>query len=456
MTLYESPPDIDEPDLAERLRQWRESIEEELKPNGATNGATNGKQPAGKIIKTSGEFVADYVPPDYLIDGLLQRQFIYSFTGQTGSGKTAVMLTLTFCIASGVPIGNREVQPGRVIYFAGENPDDVRQRWIAMAEHFGFDIETIDVHFIDGVVDLAQLEDRIRQEIEEAGPATAIVIDTAAAYFLGDDENSNPAMGAYARQLRRFTKMPGGPTVIVNCHPTKGAGPDNLVPRGGGAFLAEVDGNLTCARSENIVVHWQRKFRGAEFEPLNFETKRGTAKRLKDRRGRQIYTVYAIQLSESDVANRASQDEADENAVLSFMLKTRPPPSIADIAEHMKFFAIDGKLERWSQRVLIRLRKEGLVVNERGESFRLTKKGEEQAAKETVAPKPSDPSELILWMLKNAHPEPLSQRGLAAELGAKKQDMGVWLGPLENAGKIELTTNSAEPPFWRLVEEPNG
>jgi hypothetical protein len=65
-------------------------------------------------------------------------------------------------------------------------------------------------------------------------------------------------MGTYARQLRRFTTMPGGPTVLVNCHPVKNASSDNLLPRGGGAFLAEVDGNLTCTRNDTVVsAHWQ-------------------------------------------------------------------------------------------------------------------------------------------------------------------------------------------------------
>jgi hypothetical protein len=39
-------------------------------------------KPATLLIKTSKQFVADFVPPDYLIGGLLQRQFFYSLTGQ--------------------------------------------------------------------------------------------------------------------------------------------------------------------------------------------------------------------------------------------------------------------------------------------------------------------------------------------------------------------------------------
>jgi hypothetical protein len=161
----------------------------------------------GKMIKTSGEFVAGFTPPDYLIDNLLQRQFIYSLTGQTGNGKTAIALLLAYCIATGTAIGQRETQPGRVIYFAGENPDDVRQRWIAMAEHLKFDVDAIDVHFVVGVISLKELESAIRQEITDTGPVTAIIVDTSAAYFLGEDENSN----------RQWAPMPGSSDASPPC-----------------------------------------------------------------------------------------------------------------------------------------------------------------------------------------------------------------------------------------------
>ena len=53
---------------------------------------------------------------------------------------------------SGFPIGKRDVDPGRVLYLAGENPDDVRMRWIALSEKMDFDLDTIDVHFLAGVL----------------------------------------------------------------------------------------------------------------------------------------------------------------------------------------------------------------------------------------------------------------------------------------------------------------
>ena len=48
-------------------------------------------------------------------------------------------------VAEGRSLGNLDVEKGRVLYLAGENPDDVRGRWIAMAERLAFDIDGIPV-----------------------------------------------------------------------------------------------------------------------------------------------------------------------------------------------------------------------------------------------------------------------------------------------------------------------
>jgi hypothetical protein len=56
---------------------------------------------APPFIQSSTEFVTNFIPPDYLIDGLLQRRFIYAMTGPTGEGKTSVALLLALLVATG-------------------------------------------------------------------------------------------------------------------------------------------------------------------------------------------------------------------------------------------------------------------------------------------------------------------------------------------------------------------
>jgi RecA-family ATPase len=75
-----------------------------------------------RLALSSAEFVSGFVPPDYLIEGLLQRRFIYSLTAATGTGKTAIALLLAALVSQGAKLGKLEVAKGRVLYFAGENP----------------------------------------------------------------------------------------------------------------------------------------------------------------------------------------------------------------------------------------------------------------------------------------------------------------------------------------------
>jgi hypothetical protein len=85
----------------------------------------------------------------------------------------------------------------------------------------------------------------------------------------------------------------------VCCHPVKNAGGDNLLPRGGGAFLNEVDGNLTSKRDDTLVeLHWAGKFRGPDFAPMTFQLRSVTHERLKDSKGRPIPTVLCQPVSE--------------------------------------------------------------------------------------------------------------------------------------------------------------
>jgi len=268
-----------------------------------------------RLTLSSAQFVADFKPPDYLIVGWLQRRFVYSLTAATGDGKTAVALMIALLVSQGLALGKLKVKRGRVLYFAGENPDDVRMRWMATTQQVGLTPEDIDnVYFVPGVFKLTEISERIHQEMA-AQELALVVVDTSAAYFQTDDENNNMQALAHAKRLRELSRLPGGPTVLICCHPTKNA--ESLVPRGGGAFLNEVDGNLTCKRNDLAVeLHWYGKFRGPDFAPMFFQLKVVTHERLKDTDGNLIQTVVALSLSDEGMRDMSEHRRADEDQVL--------------------------------------------------------------------------------------------------------------------------------------------
>ena len=175
----------------------------------------------------------------------------------TGAGKTAIWLLISE-IASNRKrrrqLGHHKVEHVRVVYIACENADDVRERLIGMEAAMGFDRTDLDLLVIDKVFDLKSNMDRISKEVEAfGGNVGLVVIDTSAAMFQGEDENSNPQMLEHAKMQRKLCSLPGRPCVVALNHPTKVVPtPEQLLPRGGGGYLNEVDGNFTAWRTTAI------------------------------------------------------------------------------------------------------------------------------------------------------------------------------------------------------------
>jgi hypothetical protein len=178
--------------------------------------------------------------------------------------------------------------------------------------------------------------------------------------------------------LRRLIELPGGPCVLVLCHPTKYASePEQLLPRGGGAFLAEVDGNLTVFKQETnlVVLHHSDKLRGRGFEPITFRLETITCPQLVDSKRRPLPTVRAVTLTEADETAEVEQARKDEDALMAVMTTTASM-SIAEMARAVGWVSSTGEPKKSKvQRTLKRLAKDKLVKNERGK-WKLMSKGE--------------------------------------------------------------------------------
>jgi hypothetical protein len=355
--------------------------------NGAKNnsGQQQQSQTAKPLIKRSKDFVAGFVPPDYSIVGLLIRRFLYSFTGATGAGKTAIMLLLAASVALGIPFAGRITKKTRVLYAAAENPDDVRMRWIALAEVMNFDIDTIEVYFTEGRFNILEMSSKLRADAESCGGEFGLVIvDTSPAFFLGDDENNRKQMGAHGYMLRGLIDtVPGGPTVVAACHPVKNATADNLLPAGGGTFLNEVDGNLTAAKNDSIVeMHWQGKFRGPEFAPMNFLIKTVTHPSVKDSDGRLIPTVLAQWIDEQGREDIQAAARNDEDAVVE-VIRNNPSATLTSVARAMDWKLHGGEPNKMrAKRCIDNLKKHKLIKETRTGNFRVIKKQKKEDTEE--------------------------------------------------------------------------
>lgn len=327
-------------------------------------------------VQRADEFTADFVAPEYIIDGIVQRGRVYTLTAPTGSGKTAVMLYAATSIATGTVFCEREVEAGDVLFMAGENPDDVRARVIATMEFHGIDPRSCRLHFIAGTFSIRADMDRLREEAAKLPNLILVVIDTFAAYFDGDDENSNAQALDFARLVRKIAAFDAKPSVIMPAHPVKNATKGNLTPKGGSSLLNEVDGNLTLWNDGGILsLHWQGKFRGAEFEPLHLELQRHESALICDSNGRVIPTILAKPLLEIRALQIASENLSREDRVL-LSIADAPALSIRDRCVACGMTLADGRAATGPMTRIFKKLAEQKLIRKFRTNWELTKEGE--------------------------------------------------------------------------------
>ena len=335
----------------------------------------NGLCTIGEIVPGA-EFVAGVTAPDWLLEGIVQRSRLYACTSLTGHGKTAVWLFIACMLQAGRMVGALRVTQGNVLYLAGENPEDVKFRLLGMWQAYKFKPESLP-YVLEGNFPLAPEEAEIlRAKIAALGiPFALIVGDTAASYFPGEDENDNVAAGSYARTLRTFTVCDGHPTVVVLTHPTKSAAVGTLLPRGGGAFLNELDANLTLWADGEVTTLHHGKIRGPDFAPLSFRL-RPVPTGLIDQWDNPFSTVVAETMTEEAAVDHRKQLTANEDTVLK-ALRDHPEWMPAQIARDAGWLDGSDQPQRWKVHDLLnRLARDKMIHKQRnGKPWELTEKG---------------------------------------------------------------------------------
>ena len=334
------------------------------------------------VARPLSEFLKDTVTIEYVVDDMLVRGYLYSKTGCTGSGKTGVAAVLALAVGIGVKFGPHECNRGPVLYIAGENAADVHNRFLVALEKMKAKVPE-NIRVIDRSFLLAHRIDELLVIVESLKP-TLIIVDTDQAVALsgGAEENSNAERMAHARLLRRLTRASSRPTVVDLCHPVKNATRDDLVPRGGSAFLNEVDGNLRLWRDGDTVelVSDPNKFRGAPVT-MSFRIEQVRSERIKDAKGRLIAVPYIVPVSDDEAEHQRRQEWTEENRLI-YAMAGEPKGSQSDWARACQWFHEDGAPAKYKvNRLLKRLEKvnPALVRQARNGMWTLTEAGKREA-----------------------------------------------------------------------------
>ena len=239
--------------------------------------------------------------PVWVVGGIIQSNYLYAITAPTNHGKTAVGLVMALCVAAGRPFAERPVQKGRVLILCGENQDGFRLRMLATMESLGISLADLrgNMFVLPQSAGIAYLLEQIKTDVAGMGELTLVLVDTSVSFFSGDNENDNQQAYDHARYLRALSMLPASrrwwSIAIHRPRPGRITRASPVRPRGGSAFMNEIDTNLTVwSEGGNAEFHWMAKKRGPDFQPILFEYKELSI----EQHGAKVPTVVAVYIDE--------------------------------------------------------------------------------------------------------------------------------------------------------------
>jgi len=342
--------------------------------------------PSGPVCEPLASFLDAGDAPVWVIQEIIQQSYVYALTAPTNHGKTAVSMVIALAVASGQAFVGRKVRPGRVLILCGENQDGFRLRLIATLRQMEIDVADLAgrVWVLSHTTGLAYILEQIKKDAETMGELSLVLVDTSVSFFTGDNENDNQQAYAHARDLRELSLLPGKPAVIVNCHPSSSAGKDmtreSCVPRGGSAFLNEIDTNLfVWSDGQTAEMHWIRKKRGPDFAPILWEFRESSV----EWHGESVPAVVAVPITEEREKQIRDKKMEAECRFMYAMLRT-PRGTIREWCLDAGFVLrtganAGGPHVSFGHRVLERLKEYKLAERTRREGWVLTEKGKGEA-----------------------------------------------------------------------------
>lgn len=286
MTRDVSPEEAKRERAEQRARRQRENA----KPK------TNGHAPPALQIRTGDLFAQEYLPLEYVIDGILPKSTLITVTGPGNVGKTALAMMIAAYKANGVALNGWEVTQGHILYASAENTIDFRHRYIAMRDNWPGFVED-HFHVLTSLASngLTANGDEITTYCGHLGIALdLIVVDTQAAWSPVVEEINNSEQLGYARALRRLCLTTGSPAVLVLSHPIKTPQKaSECRPRGGVGFENETDANWTLWVNEPLIEVNFTRLRVPPWKPWNIRIREIEATSVTDHKGRPLRSVWA-------------------------------------------------------------------------------------------------------------------------------------------------------------------
>lgn len=216
--------------------------------------------------------------PDWLIDGLIERDTLAMCFGASGSGKTFLVLDMALSIATGKQWNEHNVKQSSVFYLCGEGGNGLTRRVAAWKKHHQIKDGQAQFYKSNRAVILsneqavAELEQAIDELIDQAGTPGLIIVDTLARALGGADERSGVDVNLLIMALDRCRAKYKDCTVLLVHHTghsnkERGRGASELTASLDHEFRVEQVGDDELAK---VVMTWTKQKDDAFPEPMAF------------------------------------------------------------------------------------------------------------------------------------------------------------------------------------------
>ena len=249
--------------------------------------------------EAAGEPVSDKPPPEYeILDGpgeikktmvyrpAIIERMLYSNTvtiaaGDSNSGKSTILIYQAFCIATGLPFAGHRTERGRVLWVAGEDSYNAKNRVLAMADEYGIPYADLQGKFFLLPQPIAVMQEdsmkafhaSIERRMQE-GPISALYLDSKSIIWGGEKENDNSENAEFLKILAAELCMRYNCAVIVLHHLRKSANDDEEPSvRGASSLVNNAEQVWNFKARELAITMGHSKLRSAPWNEKRFMLK---------------------------------------------------------------------------------------------------------------------------------------------------------------------------------------
>jgi len=164
------------------------------------------KKPKGMVTFTRADELMKQVDnPDWLIEGILEKESLACVFGKPKSGKSFIAIAMAAAIAKGEKFYGNDAYAAPVMFVCGEGQRGTKRRLAAWQQGM-YSLENIPLYLSDRAIrindndDFKMLEEEIDALQNQVGKIGMIVIDTFQRNFVGN-ENSAEDVGNFINKL---------------------------------------------------------------------------------------------------------------------------------------------------------------------------------------------------------------------------------------------------------------